>query len=145
MQKIQSFDWLHFRRVNVKLLNGINKCSKLLEKKLPKFSVSTTKLMSKYLKFKRLIAKAGLTIRERHVHYICPSLSILGRFKSVLLCWEGCPEVSWILKVLLLKLPIVASEKKPDPSWTRSKLADSTMVTEAVGRVEVSVRAEIVV
>ena len=28
--------------------------------------------MSKYLKFQRLIAKAGLTIRERHVHYIMP-------------------------------------------------------------------------
>ena len=53
--------------------------------------------------------------------------------------------MSWILKVLLLKLPIVASEKKPDPSWTRSKLADSTVVTEAVGRVVVYVRAEIVV
>ena len=58
---------------------------------------------------------------------------------------EGCPEVSWILKVQLLKLPIVASEKKPDPSWTALKLADSTVVTEAVGRVAVSVRAEIVV
>ena len=50
-----------------------------------------------------------------------------------------------MLKVQLLKLPIVASEKKPDPSWTGLKLADSTVVTEAVGRIVVSVRAEIVV
>ena len=53
--------------------------------------------------------------------------------------------MSWILKVQLLKLAIVASEKKPDPSWTTLKLADSTVVTEAVGRVLVCVRAEIVV
>ena len=87
-------------------------------KKLAKFSVSTTKCLN----FQRLSAKAGLTIRERHVHYTCPSLSILGRFKSVLLCWEGCLEVSWMLKVQMLKLPIVAPEKKPDPSWTGLKL-----------------------
>jgi len=45
--------------------------------------------MSKCLNFRRLSSKAGLTITERHVHYIWPSLSILGRFKSVLLCWQG--------------------------------------------------------
>ena len=50
-----------------------------------------------------------------------------------------------MLKTQLLKLPIVDAEKKPDPSWTGLKLADSNVVTEAVGRVVVSVRAEIVV
>ena len=101
-------------------------------KKLTEFFVSTTKLMFKCLNFQHLSAKAGLTIRERHVHCICPSLSILGCFKSGLLCWEQCPEVSWMLKVQLLKLPIVAPENKPDPSLTGLKLADSTVVTEAL-------------
>ena len=55
------------------------------------------------LNFKRLSSKAGLTIRERHFHFIWPSLSILGRFKSVLFCWQSCPEMSWMLKVQLLK------------------------------------------
>ena len=50
--EIQSFDWLQFCRVNVKLLNGI------------KFSVSTPKLMSKWLKFSTLSSNAGLTIRD---------------------------------------------------------------------------------
>ena len=50
-----------------------------------------------------------------------------------------------MLKTQLLKLSIVAPEKKHIPSWTELKLADSTVVTEAVGRVVVSVRAEIVV
>ena len=47
-----------------------------------------------------------------------------------------------MLKVQLLKLPIVAPEKKPDPIWTGLKVADSTLVTEEVGRVVVSVRVE---
>lgn len=47
-----------------------------------------------------------------------------------------------MLKVQLLKLPIVAPEKKPDPIWTGLMVADSTLVTEVVGRVVVSVRVE---
>ena len=48
-----------------------------------------------------------------------------------------------MLKVQLLKLPIVAPEKKPDPTWTGLKVADSTLVTEGVGRVVVSVQVEV--
>ena len=44
-----------------------------------------------------------------------------------------------MLKVQLLMLPIVAPEKEPNPSWTGLKLADSTVVTEVVGRVVVAV------
>ena len=47
-----------------------------------------------------------------------------------------------MLKVQLLKLPIVAPEKKPHPFWTGLKVADSTLMTEEVGRVVVSVRVE---
>ena len=47
-----------------------------------------------------------------------------------------------MLKVQLLKLPIVAPEKKPDPIWTGLKVADSTLVKEVVGRVVVSVQVE---
>ena len=49
-----------------------------------------------------------------------------------------------MLKVQLLKLPIVAPEKKPDPIWIGFNVVDSTLVAEAVGRVVVSVRVEIV-
>ena len=47
-----------------------------------------------------------------------------------------------MLKVQLLKLPIVAPEKKPERIWTGLKVADSTLVTEGVERVVVSVRVE---
>ena len=47
-----------------------------------------------------------------------------------------------MLKVHLLKLPIVAPDKKPEPIWTGFKVADSALVTEGVERVVVSVRVE---
>ena len=71
--------------------------------------------MSKCLNFQRLSSKAGLTITERHVNYMWSSLSILGRFKLVSKL-ARLPEVNWMLKVHLLKLPIVAPEKKPEPA-----------------------------
>ena len=82
---------------------------------------------------------------SKAVHFIRPSLSpILACFEELSLGFvvQSCPEVSRMLKKQLLKLPIVAPEKKPDPTWTGLKVADSTLVTEEVGRVVVSVRVE---
>ena len=82
---------------------------------------------------------------SKAVHFIWPLLSpILARFEELSLgsVVQSCPDVSWMLKVQLLKLPIVAPEKKPDPIWTGLKGTDSTLVTEEVGRVVVSVRVE---
>ena len=47
-----------------------------------------------------------------------------------------------MLKVQLLKLLIIVPEKRPGSIWTGVKVADSTLVTEVVGRVVVSVRVE---
>jgi len=55
-----------------------------------------------------------------------------------------CCELNVESAVVKLKLPIVAPEKNPDPIWTGLKLVDSTLVTEAMGRVVVFVRVEIV-
>ena len=82
---------------------------------------------------------------SKAVHFIWPLLSpILARFEELSLgsVVQSCPDVSWMLKVQLLKLPIVAPERKPDPTWTGFMVADSTLVTEEVGRVVVSVRVE---
>ena len=86
-----------------------------------------------------------LNLYSKAVHLIWPSLSpILARFEKLSLgsVVQSCPDVSWMLKVQLLKLPIVAPEKKPDALWTGLKVADSTLVTDGVGRVVVSVRVE---
>ena len=59
-------------------------------------------------------------------------------------CGAKLPRpVSWMLKAQLLKLSVVAPEKKPDLIWTGLKVADLARVTEGVGRVVVSVRVEV--
>jgi len=62
------------------------------------------------------------------------------------LCGAKLPrcELNVESAVVNLKLPIVAPKKNPDPIWTGLKLVDSTRVTEAVGRVVVFVRVEII-
>ena len=75
-----------------------------------------------------------------NVHATWLPLSILDRFAEMaelllVSVLQSYPDMSWMLNVQLLKLPIVALAKKPGPIWIGSHWSGT-------GTVDVSVRVE---